>query len=64
MIAHVDDADFWTSSENTESKTQEIVSHHMKMHEATRGKEQKEKVFAKWKDNQTTNVNVEIKRKN
>ena len=45
---------------------QEIVSYCMKMHEATGGKVQKEKVFVcswKWKDNQIMNANVEIKLK-
>ena len=66
VIAHVDDADFWTSRENSERKMQKIVSYCMKMHEATGGKVQKAKVFVhywKWKDNKITNVNVEIKLK-
>ena len=35
VIVHVDDADFCTSGENSEMKMQEIVSYHMKTHEAT-----------------------------
>ena len=51
VIACVDDADFCTSRDDSETKMQKIVSHHVRMHEATGGKAQKEKVFVfcwKW----------------
>ena len=44
VIVHLDDEYFCTSSENSEMKMQEIVSYHMKMHEATGGKVQKKGV--------------------
>ena len=57
---------FFTSDENSEKKMQKIVSCCMKMHETTGWKVQQEKYFVckwKWKDNQITNSNVEIKLK-
>ena len=45
MIACVDDADFCTSGDNSEMKMKMIASYHVKMHEATEGKAQKDKVF-------------------
>ena len=45
VIVHVDDVDFSTSGENSEKKMQEITSFCVKMHEATGGELQKEKVL-------------------
>ena len=44
VIAHVDNACFCTGSKNSKMKIQETVPHYVKMHEATGGKVQKEKV--------------------
>ena len=50
VTACVDDADFCTSGDNCETKMQKIVSCCVKMHEATGGKVQKDKVFVHcWK---------------
>ena len=44
VIAHADDADFCASGDECESKMQDIIACYKKMHEATEGKLQKEKV--------------------
>ena len=66
IIAYADNADFCTSGENSDMKMQEIVSYYMKMHKATGGKVQKEKVsvnFWRWKDNKIINETIELKLK-
>ena len=44
VISHVDNADFCTSGEDCEKKTQEIINYYEKMCKAKGGKVQKEKV--------------------
>ena len=44
VIAHVDDADFCNSGEYSEMNMQEKNPYHMKTHEATDGKVQRDKV--------------------
>ena len=43
------DVDFFTSGKNSEMKMQDIVSYHMKMHEATGGKVQKKVSLFCWR---------------
>ena len=43
MIAFVNDADFYTSVENSEKEMQRIINQCAKLHEATGGKIQQEK---------------------
>ena len=67
VIAHVDDADFFTSGENCENKMQEIISFCIKIHEAIGVKVQKEKVSLhcwKWEDQIIKNESMSIKLKN
>ena len=44
VIAFVEDSDFCTSRVESERKIQEIFNFHETMHEATKGRAQKEKV--------------------